>query len=127
MGNIENVNSNDIVRFINNTGLTDPFSEKIFLLHSTIAGTSHVKNIEALEPKLEVGDRLDFYRDPSNPHDKRAILVKHNGDKIGYVPMVDNEVFANLMDAGKLVFGEIKYKKFHGTWLRIGFDIYLDD
>ncbi|MCL2688132.1 MAG: HIRAN domain-containing protein [Methanobrevibacter sp.] len=127
MGNIEKVNSNDIVRAINNTGLTNPFSEKIFLLHSTIAGTSYVENIEKIEPKLEIGDRLNFYREPHNTHDKKAILVKHTGDKIGYIPMVDNEVFANLMDAGKLVFGEIKYKKFHGKWLRIGFDIYLDD
>ena len=127
MGDIVEVNQADIVRWRHNTDLSDPFLEKIFLMHSTIAGTSHVENIDDLEPNLEVGNRLDFYREAENPHDKRAILVKHRDNKIGYVPMVDNEVFANLMDAGKLIFGEIKYKKYYGNWLKIGFDIYLED
>jgi hypothetical protein len=127
MGGLEKVNSTDIVRAIHNSDLTDPFIEKIFLMHSTIAGTSHVVNIDEIEPNLEVGDRLDFYREAENPFDKKAILVKHISEKIGYVSMVDNEILANLMDAGKLIFGEIKYKKYYGTWLKIGFDIYLED
>jgi len=127
MGNIVGVNGKDMVRWMHNSNLADPFIEKIFLMHSTIAGTSYVENIDELEPNLDVGDRLDFYREAENPYDKRAILVKHRNNKIGYIPMVDNEVFANLMDAGKLIFGEIKYKKYHDSWLKIGFDIYLED
>ena len=127
MSNIEEISGSNIIKLIHNTDLADPFSEKIFLLHSIIAGTSYVDNIDELEPKLNKGDRLDFFRESENPHDKKAILVKHRDNKIGYIPMVDNEVFANLMDAGKLLFGELKYKKFYNDWLKIGFDIFLED
>ncbi|MCL2114974.1 MAG: HIRAN domain-containing protein [Methanobrevibacter sp.] len=127
MGNLEKVNSTDIVRAIHNSDLTDPLFEKIFLIESTIAGTHYVENIKKIEPNLKVGDRLDFYREPNNSHDEKAILVKHRGDKIGYVPRVDNEILANLMDAGKLLYGELSYKNYEGDWLRIDFDIYLED
>ena len=127
MNDIVTKNSTDIVRAINNTDLIDPLVDTIFLLQSTVAGTSYVDNIKELEPKLNIGDRLDFYRELNNPHDNKAILIKHSKDKIGYVPMVDNEILANLMDAGKLIYGEIKFKSFRGEWLQIDFDIYLDD
>ncbi|MCL2156505.1 MAG: HIRAN domain-containing protein [Methanobrevibacter sp.] len=127
MNDIVKTNSTDIVRAINNSGLIEPLFDPIFLLQSTVAGTSYIENIEKLEPKLEVGDRLDFFREPKNFHDEKAILIKHNGYKIGYVPRVDNEILANLMDAGKLIYGEIKFKTFRGEWLQIDFDIYLDD
>jgi hypothetical protein len=127
MGNIEKINSNDIVRIINNSDIMEPFFEAIFLTQSTVAGTTHIENIKELEPQLKIGDKLDFYRELNNLHDKNAILIKHTGNKIGYIPMVDNEILANLMDAGKLIYGEIKDKKFQGKWIKIDFDIYLDD
>jgi hypothetical protein len=127
MGNIQQVNSTDIIRAINNSDIIDVFNQKIFLTDSTVAGTSYVEDIEDIEGDIEIGDRLDFYREKENKYDEKAILVKHNNHKIGYVPRQQNEVLANLMDAGKLIFGEVRYVEPSWGWLRVDMDIYLDD
>ena len=85
-----------------------PFEHDIMLFETHVAGTMHVPGIEELEPQLEIGERLSFYREPNNPYDEKAIVVKTaSGTKIGYVPRKDNVVFARLMDAGKMLFGRI--------------------
>ena len=85
-----------------------PFERDIMLFETHVAGTMHVPGIEELEPQLEIGERLSFYREPNNPYDEKAIVVKTaSGTKIGYVPRKDNVVFARLMDAGKMLFGRI--------------------
>ena len=105
-----------------------PFERDIFLFATTVAGTSYVEGIEELEPHLSEGDKLDFFREPDNAYDKRAIVIK-NGDgvKIGYVPRRDNIVFSRLMDAGKLLFGRIASKEWQGGWLKIDIKIYLHE
>ena len=103
-------------------GLTipQPFERDIFLFDSSVAGTSFIEGIEELEPHLNAGDRLQFFREPDNPHDKQAIVIKNtDGVKIGYVPQADNLVFSRLMDAGKVLFGEITKKTMRGAWLDI--------
>lgn len=105
-----------------------PFEQEIFLFNTYVAGTTHVKNIDALEPDLNIGDRLDFFREPDNKYDSQAIAIKtQGGDKIGYVPKQDNVVFARLMDAGKLLFGKIELKEKKGSWLKINIKIYLQE
>ena len=87
-----------------------------------------MEGIEELEPHLSEGDKLDFFREPDNAYDKRAIVIK-NGDgvKIGYVPRRDNIVFSRLMDAGKLLFGRIASKEWQSGWLKIDIKIYLHE
>jgi hypothetical protein len=71
-----------------------------------------IEGIEELEPYLNADDRLEFFREPDNPHDHKAIVIKNaNGVKIGYVPSADNVIFSRLMDAGKLLFARITSKK----------------
>lgn len=111
-------------------GLTmpKPFEHDILLFDTTVAGTSHVEGIKELEPYLNAGDRLDFFREPDNTHDPGAIAVKNSsGVKIGYVPQKDNVVFSRLMDAGKLLFGKISNKELQGDWIKIEMQIYLHD
>ena len=111
-------------------GLTipKPFEHDIFLFDSHIAGTSFIEGIEELEPYLRIDDRLDFFREPDNPHDKKAIVIKNaNGVKVGYVPREDNVIFSRLMDAGKLLFGRITKKEMKGKWLKINIKIYLHE
>ena len=85
-----------------------------------------ITGIDELEPHLNVDDKLDFFREPDNQHDKKAIVVKNaSGVKIGYVPKADNAVFARLMDAGKFLFGRIASKERQGSWLKIDVKIYL--
>ena len=105
-----------------------PFSRDIFLFDSYVAGTSHVPGLEALEPFLRRGDRLTFVRVPTNDVDPNAIKIFNaDGVKLGYVPQKDNVVFARLMDAGKLLYGEISDKHWKGNWLVIEIRIYLHE
>ncbi|MGI6721867.1 MAG: HIRAN domain-containing protein [Anaerovoracaceae bacterium] len=108
--------------------LPQPFERDIFLFDSYIAGTSHVEGIEELEPQLQIGEKLSFFREPDNEYDDKAIVVKtSDGKKLGYVPRRDNAVFARLMDAGKLLFGKITKKEIFGNWRGIYIDIYLHE
>ena len=111
-------------------GLTipKPYERDIFLFYTHVAGTTHIEGIEELEPHLNIDDRLDFFREPDNKYDKRAIMVKTtDGVKIGYVPREDNAVFSRLMDAGKLLYGRISEKEVRGTWIKINIKIFLHE
>ena len=105
-----------------------PFERDIFLCDTYVAGTSHIEGMEELEPHLQTGDRLDFFREPDNQYDAQAIVIKTaDGVKIGYVPRQDNVIFARLMDAGKLLFGRISEKEKKGKWVKISIDIFLHE
>ncbi len=123
--------NNSLVEFLHSTDqgmIPQPFSRDIFLFDSSVAGTSHVIGIEELEPFLHEGDRLQFFREPDNPHDHAAIVIKTmDGVKIGYVPRADNIIFSRLMDAGKVLFGVITSKTMRGTWLNMKIKIYLHE
>lgn len=111
-----------------NLDIPKPFERDIFLFDTHVAGTSHVEGIEELEPHLSPGDKLDFFREPDNPYDPQAIMIKNaDGVKIGYVPKRDNVVFARLMDAGKLLFGRISDKEMREGWLRIEIKVFLHE
>lgn len=105
-----------------------PYERDIFLFDTYVAGTSHIPGIEELEPLLKPSEKLNFFREPNNPYDSKAIVVKtENGVKIGYVPRKDNAVFARLMDAGKLLFGRITDKNILDGWVKIDIKIYLHE
>jgi hypothetical protein len=109
-----------------NLGIPKPFEKNIFLFDTHVAGTSFVEGIEELEPHLTIDEKLDFFREPDNPHDKQAIVIKNaSGVKIGYVPKADNVIFSRLMDAGKLLFGTITSKDKKGKWLKIDIKVFL--
>lgn len=105
-----------------------PFEKDIFLFDTHIAGTSYIDGIEELEVHLNEDDKLDFFREPDNKYDKRAIVIKTiDGVKIGYVPRYDNAIFSRLMDAGKLLFGRISSKEGSGRWVKINIKVYLHE
>jgi hypothetical protein len=106
-----------------------PFGKRIFLVEALVAGTTHLKDDPtAIEAELKKGERLNFFREPENPHDSLAIIVKNaEGRKVGYVPRKKNEILARLMDAGKLVYGTVVEKGLVKNWLRVTMEIYLDD
>ena len=111
-----------------NISIPKPFERDIHLFDCHIAGTSFIEGIEELEESINEGDCLDFFREPDNPYDNRAIVVKTaDGVKIGYVPKVDNIVFSRLMDAGKLLFGRIESKSILNGWLKIDIKIFLHE
>ncbi|MEI6579361.1 MAG: HIRAN domain-containing protein [Eubacteriales bacterium] len=120
--------SNIIAVLRGSAGLDKPFAQNIYLIDAHVAGTTHVNNIEEIEPGLRLGMKLKFLREPENPYDKLAIKVMdENNNKIGYVPRGKNEILSRLMDAGKLLYGTIYEKDFNGDWLKITMQIYLAD
>ena len=105
-----------------------PFERDIFLFDTYVAGTSHIEGMEELEPHLQTGDRLDFFREPDNQYDAQAIVIKTaDGVKIGSVPTPENVISARSMDAGQLLCGRISEKEKKGKWVKISIDIFLHE
>lgn len=132
MSDIIKSQGNDLVGLLHGKGgqltIPKPFEKDIFLFDTYVAGTTHIEGIEELAEHLNIDDRLDFFREPDNPYDKKAIVIKTvNGVKIGYVPKADNVVFSRLMDAGKLLFGKISRKEIKGSWVKIDIKLFLHE
>lgn len=132
MGELIKSEGGGIVSLLHGKGgdltIPKPFERDIFLFDTHVAGTSYIEGIEDLEPHLNIDDKLDFFREPDNPHDKRAIVIKNaDGVKIGYVPKADNVIFSRLMDAGELLFGRITSKEMAGNWLKIDIKVFLHE
>lgn len=131
MSNEIKLSGTSLVELLKHNGeieIPKPFERDIFLFDTFIAGTTHIEGMEELEPFINIGDKLDFFREPDNPYDKEAIVIKNkNGVKVGYVPKTDNVIFSRLMDAGKLLFGKIEEKEMKGSWLKINIKVYLKD
>lgn len=131
MSNIIKIDDNNIVNILNNKGTLDigkPFSQEIFLIEVHIAGTMHIDNIDVLEPELTEGVEVQFFREPNNQYDSKAIVVKDKeGNKLGYIPKDKNEILSRLMDAGKLLYGKVKTKEKIGDWVKIEMEVYLKD
>ena len=131
MADIIKIDDGNIINILNNNGGLDigkPFMQEIFLIEVHIAGTTHIDNIEELEPKLIEGAEVCFLREPNNKYDNKAIMVKDiEGNKLGYVPKDKNEILSRLMDAGKLVYGKVKHKEKIGEWVKIEMEVFLRD
>jgi hypothetical protein len=98
---------------------------RTFLDDFYIAGTTHIKNIDAIEPVLKKGQRLELLRE-DNPHDAKAIVIEDShGTKLGYVPRDKNEVLSRLLDGENTLFAVIQSKEWKGTWLKIKVKVYL--
>lgn len=130
MSGLAKSEGNDLIGLLYGKGggllVPQPFERDIFLFDTHVAGTSFIEGIEELSRRLNVDDQLDFFREPDNPYDERAIVIKTpNGVKVGYIPRDDNLIFSRLMDAGKLLFGRISAKEMRGAWLNLKIRVYL--
>ena len=110
MANIQKTDSeiSKFVEFLHNNGKIKAFLEDIHLITLDVAGLYYAENIDKIFPKIEKGDTLNLFREKDNKYDKYAILVKFDGEKIGYVPRRHNKILANLMDAGKELYGIVE-------------------
>ena len=105
-----------------------PFQSKIVLIEDTrVAGTTHVRGIDEIAGKLEVGMALRLEREPGNLADAWAIRVFAGAERIGYVPADCNEVLARLMDGGKALSAKLTGKEKVGTWNKLHMEVSLDD
>lgn len=129
MGDLAKRENGELISFLHGKEKSlKPFERDIFLFDTHVAGTSYIEGIEDLEPHLNIGEKLSFFREPENPHDDRAIIIKNaDGVKIGYVPRADNAIFSRLMDAGKLLFAKITDKEIIDDWLKIEIKVFLHE
>ena len=76
--------------------------------------------------KLKPKQPLSLKREPQNSYDENAIEVYWKGVKLGYIPRVDNEIIANLMDQKKEVKASIKNKRLsRNPWERVEIKVEL--
>ncbi len=119
----------ELVSTINQQGLGEilkPLIREIHLFDSYVAGTTYLKDKSVLD-EIKIDDKLSLLRE-DNKFDKNAILlITENKKKLGYVPEKDNQIFARLMDAGKLLAAKIKKIEKRGTFTQISIGIYLVD
>ena len=98
---------------------------RIELQRSPVAGFQY-HNGEAVWPLLTVGAALDLVREPGNVHDPRAVRVDWQGEKLGYVPRMDNAAVSHLLDSGKQVTANIvALQVTDNPWERVEFAVYL--
>lgn len=67
-------------------------------------------------------------REPDNAHDQRAVRVDWLGQKLGYVPRVDNAAVSHLLDTGYTLSAEIvALQDSRNPWDRVEFAVFLLD
>lgn len=91
-----------------------------------IAGTSYIEDIDEIIEEMTVGEQLRLVREPENIYDEKAIRIENlAGEKIGYIPKDENNLYARLMDDGFYLFARFVSCEERGTWLYIVMDIYI--
>ena len=112
--------------------IKNPFSRQIMLLWVRVAGIRYRENINELLKGLKVGDRVFLVREPENEYDNLAIMIQNeNKEKLGYVPRVNNDILARMMDAGLKLTGKVSRLKDpiggEYPWDALSIDIFLDE
>ena len=103
-----------------------PLIREIHLFDSFVAGTMHLQDPSVLE-EVTVGDKLTLMREENKFDDNAILLLTESGKKIGYVPEKDNQIFARLMDAGKMLAAKVTKIERRGSFYQISIGIYLVD
>ena len=111
-----------LVNIIDKGDLTLPFESNIYLQTVLVAGFKYYieENITLLE-----GEKIILKREVDNKYDKYAIeLYTEKNQKIGYIAKRNNKIFSRLMDAGKILYGEIRtinyyFEEIEEIWIKI--------
>lgn len=104
-----------------------PLIKEIHLFDSHVAGTSHISDKSVFDEIIE-GCKLTMRRENNKFDDNAIMLVAPSGRKIGYVPEMDNIIFARLLDAGKMLVAYVKdFTKVSDNFMKINIGIYLVD
>lgn len=98
---------------------------RILVQSSPLAGFRYYAG-EALWNKLREGDALSLIREPDNTHDKNAVRVEWQGQKLGYLPRIQNQAVAAAMDSGEHVDARIaKLRNERNPWHRLLVDVFV--
>lgn len=90
---------------------------------SPIAGFQYHQG-EAIWAELSQGATLQLTREPENKYDPRAVRVDFNGQKLGYLPRIDNAAVSQLLDRGEQVQAYIAdLKMSDDPWQRVEVEV----
>lgn len=90
---------------------------------SPVAGFQYHQG-EVIWTKLSKGAVLQLIREPENKHDDRAVRVDFNGQKLGYIPKLDNAAISQLLDRGeRLETVIVKLQQSDNPWDRVGVEV----
>ena len=70
-----------------------------------IAGSSYCD--KAALDKLAIGTYFELVAEPTNPYDKDAVMLVHEGEKIGYIAKQDKLAFVTCLKLKRKVYGVI--------------------
>ena len=102
-----------------------PQATRILIQSSPVAGFQFHEGKQVWD-QMKVGDALALVREPTNPHDARAVRVEWNGHMLGYVPRAENEAVARQLDLGNKIEARIvRLTKHRDPWKRIEFEVFL--
>ena len=100
-------------------------SIKILVQSSPLAGSQYY-GAKRLRSEIRVGDRLTLTREADNRHDRNAVRVDWNGEKLGYVPRAENRAVAQALNAGEKLEARVsRLRDDPDPWQRIEFEIFL--
>lgn len=98
---------------------------RVVIQESPLAGFDHHKGAH-IWPFLKEGASLRLVREAANPHDRNAVAVYFNGDKLGYIPRRENVAVAQLLDRGQKLVGRVlKLRDEPNPWRRVRFSVEL--
>lgn len=103
-----------------------PLIREIHLFDSYVARTTHLEDRSVLS-EIKTDDQLSLLREDNKFDDNAILLITDSRKKLGYVPEKDNQIFARLMDAGKLLKAKITKIDKKGSFYQISIGIYLVD
>lgn len=73
--------------------------QQIKLITSSVAGYQYYDG-NLVEHELTAGMPLTLVREPKNRYDSNAIAIYYKSNKIGFIPMAENAILANMLDEG---------------------------
>jgi len=99
--------------------------EKV-IYSACVAGFQYYEGNKILQ-LLSQNDVLTLSRQPNNRYDERAIEIFWKSHKIGYIPMADNLILANMLDSGIALQAKIKaVKPQNPDWKKVKVNVYLE-
>ena len=100
-------------------------SIKILVQSSPLAGSQYY-GANRVWGEIRIGDRLSLAREPDNRHDRNAVRVEWNDQKLGYVPRAENRAVAHALDTGEKLDARVSgLRDDPDPWRRIEFEIFL--
>lgn len=101
-------------------------SVRMLVQSSPLAGSQYYA-LGRLRARLHEGDALSLEREPENRHDTNAILVRWQGEKLGYLPRRENAGVAAAIDRGEKVRGRIRtLRDDPDPWRQLEIDVFLE-